>query len=278
MKQKIFKLLVALYVVTILYSLYLNLFIDKASQSSAGAVTQLPLALIPIAGGFIGLSVAKTWSGFKSKLGRAISLYSFGLLAWGLGEVGWLIFIYVLGRTEVPYPSPADFMFMFGEIMWYVGSITIAGVIGAQYGIKTSAGIAKAVISSIIAVVISYVLLVIVARHGSLNADGFSLKTFFDFYYPIASALSLTLVSVVYFVSRKFLGGIYKRSLLILFAGFVFLFFGDFLYTYSTLRNIYFNGQWSDMLFTTAMLTLTWGLLRYDSQRLSTSNKLNKRA
>lgn len=271
MKHKIFKILLVIYAVTMAYSLYLNLFIDFESRSSAGAITQLPLALIPIVGSFIGLSVARSWGGLKSKLGKAITFYSLGLLAWGGGVVGWLIYIYILGVTEVPYPSPADFVYMFAQIMWYAGSLYIAGVIGAQHGIKSSLGWVKVVIGSAFAAVLSYLLLVVVARDGSFIIEGFSLQTFFDFYYPIATGLSLALVLVVYFLSRKYLGGIYKKSLLVLFLGFIFQFFGDFLYTYSTLNETYYNGHWADMLFTTAMLTLTLGLLLYDTKRIDST-------
>ena len=152
--------------------------------------------------------------------------------------------------------------------MWYAGSISVAGVIGAQYGIKSGMGWLKAGLASVFAVVLSYVLLVTVARQGVIEASGLTLQTFFDFYYPIATALSLTLVMVVYLLSHKYLGGIYKKSILVLFTGFIFQFFGDFLYTYTTNMETYHNGHWADMLFTTAMITLTWGLLLYDPERI----------
>lgn len=268
MKYKIFKLLLGVYVVTILYSLFLNLVVPVDNRSSAGAITQFPLALIPVIGSFIGLAVARSWGGFKSRLGRAIIFYSLGVLAWGCGVIGWLIYIYALGQTEVPYPSPADFVYMLAQIMWYAGSLTIAGVIGAQYAIKSKFGWLKAAGASVLAVGLSYVLLVTVARQGSLETTGLSLQTFFDFYYPIATALSLTLVTVVYLLSRKYLGGIYKKSIIVLFVGFIFQFFGDFTYTWTTTTETYHNGHWADMLFTTAMLVLTWGLLLFDTKRI----------
>lgn len=268
MKHKLFKILLCIYVVTVLYSLFLNLFVPVENRSNAGAITQFPLALIPVVGSFIGFAVARSWGGFKSRLGRAIIFYSLGVLAWGCGVIGWLIYIYVLNQVEVPYPSPADFVYMLAQIMWYAGSLTIAGVIGAQYAIKTRFGWAKALIASLLAVGLSYILLVTVARQGSLEATGLSLQTFFDFYYPIATALSLTLVTVVYLLSRKYLGGIYKKSIIVLFAGFIFQFFGDFIYTWTTTIETYHNGHWADILFTTAMLTLTWGLLLFDTKRI----------
>lgn len=264
MKHRVFQLLVGLYTVTILYSLYLNLIVDAEKRSSAGAITQIPLALIPIIGAVIGLTVARAWGGFKSKLGRAIAFYALGTMAWGLGVVGWLIYIYVLGEVEVPYPSPADFVYMFAQVMWYAGSLTVAGVIGAQYGIRSQYGWLKLAVGSVGAVALSYLLLIIVARDGSIETEGFTLQTFFDFYYPIATALSLTLVSVVYILSRKFLGGIYRKAMIILFVGFVFQFFGDFLYTLTTNNETYHNGHWADMLFTTAMMLLSFGIARFD--------------
>lgn len=268
MKHKIFKILLVLYLLTMLYSLYLNLIVGVDERSSAGAITQFPLAIIPIIGSFIGLSVARSWGGLKSRLGRAITFYSLGLLAWGCGVVGWLIYIYILDRTEVPYPSPADFVYMLAQIMWYLGSLYIAGVIGAQYAIKSRMGWLKAALASVLAVGLSYLLLITVARQGSLETTGLSMQTFFDFYYPIATALSLTLVTVVYLLSHKYLGGLYKKSIIVLFVGFIFQFFGDFTYTWTTTTEVYHNGHWADMLFTTAMLVLTWGLLLFDARRV----------
>lgn len=276
MKLKIFKILVGLYAVTILYSLYLNLFVPVEDRSTAGAITQFPLALIPVVGSLIGLAVARSWGGLKSRLGRAITFYSLGVLAWGCGVIGWLIYIYILGETEVPYPSPADFVYMLAQIMWYAGSLTIAGVIGAQYAIKSRFGWLKAVFASALAVGLSYLLLVTVARDGSLESTGLSLQTFFDFYYPIATALSLTLVTVVYLLSRKYLGGIYKKSIIVLFIGFIFQFLGDFTYTWTTTIETYHNGHWADILFTTAMLTLTWGLLLFDTKRIDANRVKNE--
>ena len=140
MKKKIFWGLVVIYVITIAYEIYLNTVVKVESRSSMGAITQVPEALIPIIGSFIGLRVAKHWGGFKSRLGKAITLYSFGLMAWGGGVVGWLIYIYILGRTEVPYPSPADFVYMLAQITWYSATLIMARVIGAQYGFKKQNG------------------------------------------------------------------------------------------------------------------------------------------
>ena len=93
MKHKIFKLLLALYVVTMAYSLYLNLIVPAEDRSDMGAITQVPLALIPIVGSFIGFAVAKSWGGFGSRLGKAVTLL-FGLTGLGLW-CGWLAYLYI---------------------------------------------------------------------------------------------------------------------------------------------------------------------------------------
>ncbi len=273
MKYKVSWFLVLVYAVTVGYEIVLNTVIPFDKRSTAGAITQIPEALIPVIGSFIGLSVAKSWGGMKSRLGKAVTFYTLGVLAWGLGEVGWLIYIYVLGRTEVPYPSPADFIFMMAQLLWFAGSIAMAKVIGAQYGFKHKLGWLKLVTSCIFSATISYVLLVLVARKGVLPSGEFTLRTFFDFYYPIATALSLTFVFVLYVLSRRFLGGLYKTALRVLFAGFIFQFFGDFLYTLTTTSETYYNGHWADVFFTTSMLILTIGLLLLDTKRLTSSNK-----
>lgn len=268
MKYKLFWVLVFIYAATIGYELSLNLLVNESARSDMGAITQIPLAAIPVLGSLIGFSIAKSWGGFKSRLGKATIFYSLGLLAWGSGVIGWLIYIYGLGITEVPYPSPADFIYMLAQIMWYAATLVMARVIGAQYGLKQK-GWLKAIIGSVFAVGLSYVLLVTIAREGQLETSGLTLKTFFDFYYPIATALSLTLTLVTYMLSHKYLGGLYKKALIVLFTGFIFQFFGDFYYTFATNNETYYNGHWSDMLFTTAMLVLTLGLLMFDPNRVT---------
>ncbi len=80
--------------------------------------------------------------------------------------------------------------------------------------------------------------------------------------------MSLTLVLVIYLLAKRYIGGLYKKSLLVLFTGFIFQFFGDFTYTLTTTNETYYNGHWADMLFTTAMLVLSLGLLLYDPKRM----------
>jgi hypothetical protein len=265
MKRKSYLLLVVIYIITIVYEYYLNVFVSSDDRSRLGAITQVPLALIPITGSFIGISIAKKWGGFKSRLGKSLYFFSFGCLAWGLGVVGWLFYIYALGRTEVPYPSPADFVYMIAQVTWYIACINMARVVGAQFGLKKKFGWSKVVLGTAFSVTASYLLLLTVARGGVLEAEGFGLRTFFDFYYPIATMLSLTLITVIFLLSRRFLGGMYKKALIVLFAGFIFQYMGDFLYTLSTGDDSYYNGHWSDMLFTTAMMIITTGLVMFDT-------------
>lgn len=270
-----------LYMATIGYELVLNIIGGSVEmKSSVGAVTQIPLALIPLVGSVSGFIVAFQWGGLRTRLGRALVFYSIGIMSWGLGVVIWLWYIYVVKNTEVPYPSVADYVYMLAQVFWYLGTLSISGVIGANFGLKSKYSLLKILSTSLVGVILSYVLLVTIARGGEVVSDtsGSFLKTFFDYYYPIATSLSLTLTLGIYFLARKYLGGVYRTALLVIFFGFFVQFLGDFLYSYSTRAETYFNGHWSDILFTTAMLVLSVGVSMYRpiarSQAKTTSRSL----
>ena len=261
MKMLVEALLKILLLVNLAYILWLNIFVGKESASGVGVYTQIPLALIPVIGAIYGLISAHHWGGLTSVLGKTMTFLSLGLLSWGGGMVGWLMYIFVLGQTEVPYPSPADFVFMLSQMFWLLGSIYLARVIGAQYGLRSKNGKLLVVLVPICAVLISYILLVLVARDGVLAIDAIDLKTFFDIYYPTGTTTSLAMVSVVFFLSHKFLGGKYRSAVLTLYLGFVCQYIGDFWYSYGTTKEIYFNGHWTDMMFTLAMFLIAKGIM-----------------
>lgn len=219
--------------------------------------------LIPIFGGVMGFMKAEKWGLTKSKMGKALMFLSLGLITWGYGEMIWSYYNFVL-KTEVPYPSWADASFIISWPLWSIGVIYLSFATGASFALKKRAGQLLLISIPIVAIALSYYLLVGVARQGSFEIAGGPLKVFFDLAYPIWDVVILTLAFLVYGLSFKYLGGRFKWPVLITLFGFVINYFADFGFSYTTTVETFYNGGWVDLLFASAMFVLSFGVNSFD--------------
>jgi hypothetical protein len=215
--------------------------------------------LIPLFGGILGILQSKTWGFLKSELGKAIFFFSLGLISWGIGECIWSYYTIILHDT-VPYPSWSDAGFIASIPLWAIGIFYLSHTTGARYSLRKISGQVYLFILPLIISAISYFLLVTIARQGILTSDGGGLKVFFDLAYPIGDIIILTIALLVYGLSLKYLGGQFKWPVIITLCGFIFEYFADFGFSYTTTVNTFYNGSWVDLLFTTAMFVLSFGI------------------
>ena len=117
------------------------------------------------------------------------------------------------------------------------------------------------------AILASYYLLIVIARGGSLDfSDSGALKIFFDLAYPIGDIVILTLATLVYGLSFKYFGGQFKFGIYILLLGFILNYFADFAFSYTTTVETFYPGGAADLLFTMAMIALSYGTNYLDSR------------
>lgn len=245
---------------SLLYIIGINLFADGMSPSQldfVGRYTQIPLAVIPLVGAIFGIFTAKKWGLTKSLAGKATLFLSLSMLAWGLGMLCWLTYIFFLNQETVPYPSLGDFFFLFIQPFSFIGVLALGRVIGVQFGFRKKDGKLLLLFIPVVSAVVSYVLLYLVARGGTISIEANWMQTFFDYYYPIVTSIGLSLVAVIFALSRGFLGGKYRFIIYLLFIGLLFQYFGDFWYTYAINNETYFNGYWPDVLFTTGLFLIS---------------------
>ena len=241
-------------------------FVIYFSGSTAGVANYAYVfiyGLIPFSGGVLGLLSANKWGFLKSTLGKALIFLSLGLITWSGGETIWSIYNLVL-KVEIPYPSWADASFIVSWPLWCIGILYLSSATGAKFGLRAKMGKLQLVILPIVSLIISYYLLIVVARQGSLVSGGGLLKIFFDLAYPFLDVVILTLALLVYGLSFKFLGGRFKWPVLIILSGFVINYFADFSFSYTTTIGTYYNANWSDLLFTIAMFVLRFGVNSFD--------------
>lgn len=219
--------------------------------------------LIPLIGGFFGLLKAKKWGLLRSAMGRGLFFFSSGLITWGLGEMIWSFYNFIL-QIEVPYPSWADASFILSWPLWTIGLVYLSFATGAKYGLRSRLGKLHLMIVPLITLGISYYLLIIVARQGSFEIAGGPLKIFFDIAYPLMDVIILTLAFLIYGLSFRYLGGRFKWPILITLVGIGVNFFADFGFSYTTTIETHYNGNWVDLLFTSAMFILSYGINNLD--------------
>ena len=266
------KIIISLFLLTIVFWIGLFFIADDELLENLRRFTQIPLIIIPLVGGLFGLKNAFNWGGMKSVLGRSVLGISLGLIAWAGGMVIWNYYLFFTD-IEVPYPSLADAIFILSWPLWTYGLLQLSRAIGVKFALKNLSNKKNIFFISGIAILLSVYLLFGVARDWSVSFDELGLKLFFDLFYPIFSIIIATLVLLIYWLSKNFLGGIYKSSILMLFVGFILNYTADFTFSYTTTKETYFNGHFVDLLFTVAMFTLSLGLSMLNSNILNLERK-----
>lgn len=264
------KVLVLFYVLVIVW--WFTIFIRNIKETNENYAFSLVYTIIPFVWGIIGFINARRWGGLKSSVGRAISFLSAGILAWGIGN---LIFAYynLILRVPVPYPSLADAFFILIYPLSAIGIAFLFRVTGASFALKSLFGKIAIFIIPLCLSLLSYYLLFVVARGGEITYEGDLLKLILDVAFPIGDVVVITLAAIVYGLSIKFLGGIFKMPIILILLGFVSNYFADFLFSYTTTTGTYFVGLWVDLFYPTAFLLIGFGLSLMDPRRVSGQNR-----
>jgi hypothetical protein len=238
------------------------MFVAGQQDQSSNYYFALVFGLLPLFGGAFGIVNSKKWGMLSSVFGRALFFTSAGLVTWGIGQV---IFSYynLFLNVEIPYPSVADAVFILSWPLWAIGIANLWKASGVKYGLRTRTGkIILWIIPTLLAF-LSYYLLVIVARGGSLDFSGNDgLKVFFDLAYPIGTLVILTMTTLVYGLSQNHLGGMFRRPVYLLLFGFVLNYIADFAFSYTTTLGTFYSANWVDLLFVTTMFILSLAVAR----------------
>lgn len=219
--------------------------------------------LIPFFGGLIAMLYSKTWGGLKSAVGKAMFFIGLGLFCWGSGETIWSYYNFFEG-VPAPYPSLADLGFAPSIFFYSLGTAFLSKAMGAKYGLRNKYAKIFAIIAPFAILAFSYYVLVIVARGGTLVPEGeTALKFFLDIIYPLGGFIGLSLSVIISGLSFKYLGGAYKFDMISILSGLGVMFVADTVFSYTTTVGTYFNGNWGDLLLTTGLFLITFGVLGF---------------
>ena len=223
---------------------------------------------MPLGWGIVGFLNGFRWGGIRSIIGRAVLCLSAGIFTWGVGN---LIFAYynLILYIPVPYPSPADISFFLIYPFSILGIIYLFRATGASFALRNAYGKSAFLLIPFFSGLTSYYLLFIVARGGKITYEGDFLKLFLDIAFPVGSAVVVMLAAVVYGLSLRFLGGLFRMPIILILIGFISNYFADFLFSYTTTTGSYFVGMWVDLFYPTAFLFISLGLTLLDPRLAS---------
>lgn len=219
------------------------------------------LTPIPVMGGIVGFFIAKSWGLLKSSIGRSILFLSAGLLSWGIGNIIWAYYNFFKG-IAVPYPSWADIGFIISYPLWTIGMINLPHALGGKFILKKKYG-KILILIPVLVFVLSYFLLVFITKSFAVFTPVTSyVKLFFDITYPSSDIVILTAALIVG-ISYKFFGEKYKLSIYTIILAFCSMYIADFLFSYTTTTNTYYNGDFVDLAFTISFSFLSFGVLGF---------------
>jgi hypothetical protein len=248
--NKKLKISIILSISAILLIYWLGLFVTHTKYHMVNYWWQIILAVLAIVGGFFGMVTAKHWSWLKSGVGKGVFFVSLGVVMWGIGQAGWSYFVIKDPSQQVPPTHILDVIYFSSIPLWMYGMLQLSKATGAKFALKKPAAKILIILWTIIMVVVSYYLLVVLARGGTkyFHQNTFW-EAFFDLGYAIGDAINITLALAIFGLSWEQLGGRFKRPIVGILSGFLFIFLADLLFSYYDGKGVYYNGHWTDLLY-----------------------------
>jgi|SRR3989344_1100713 len=230
------------------------------------------MTLLPLLGGILGMLMAKSWGGWKSTIGKSLISLSLGMFGWAGGMMFWNYYLFFT-NVEVPYPSLGDLFYIMIWPCWTYGMIQLSKATGAKYGFKKVSGKTVALILSLLVIIVSYYLLFKVARQGYIDLSGGLISNILAVLYPLGDLAILLSSLLVFSLSYKFLGGVYRISILILIIGFILNYIADVIFVFGVTSETYFNGNIADFLYVVMLFTVFSGISKLNPNYLIKDKK-----
>lgn len=214
--------------------------------------------VMALIGGVFGIISSLRWGGHKSLLGRAIMFFAVGLLLQVFGQSVFGFYNLYL-HVPVPYPSIADIGFFGSVIMYIYGSYLLFKVSGGIFSLRNNYNKLIVLFLPLLALAISYYYFI-----GSAGLETtFSVKTLFDFGYPLGQALYVSMAVITLIMSKKYLGGVMKWSVLVLLAALLTQYLADYNFLYQALHGTWEYSGYGDVLYLIAYYVMALALIMF---------------
>jgi hypothetical protein len=226
-----------------------TLFFTHQTTSQWNYFFNLAYAFIYLSGGIIAFLGAKK-SGLHNSVGRELFWIGTAVTCYGAGLVLWAYFNVVL-LIETPFPSLADFFFVLYTPFLGYSIIHLLSI----FGINTSK---KIYFQALLIFAISSLFIFSIGNPPDLSSDLPLLTKSLNIYYLLSDSLLITLGLLLIRFTR---GKIHKSFFYFLTALFLMT-IADFVFSYRSANNTYWNGDISDVVFALAGLMFTQGIIK----------------
>jgi len=188
------------------------------------------------------LALRRYWDTLSSRLSRIWLCFTLGMILWFLGELGWTIYVLVLG-IEIPYPSIAD-------IFWLSGYIPLFIALDLYIRLFRPALFRRMYFVGAALVSILSVTLFIVLAPPILEAEEDVVTKIVSIAYPVLDLMLLSeaILGLLIFTMTKLKGRIGVAWLFIN-AGILMNVIADILFSYTTLQGTYYDGHPLELFF-----------------------------
>lgn len=194
-----------------------------------------------------GFALRKYWGNPGDKFSKIWVGFTFGMVFWFLGELGWAIYALLL-NVEVPYPSIADvawligYLPLFAALLLYIRAFRFA----ISKKMYTVAELAISIASlAIFTFLVSSIL--------TVAAEDETTTLVVDIAYP---ALDLVLLSLSILGLLIFARGKIAKAWLFINGAILMNVVGDILFSFTTLQGSYYNGHFLELFF-------AWGYILF---------------
>lgn len=212
--------------------------------------------IMAVWGGVWGIAVSKKWGGLKSVMGKAILMFSLGLLAQVFGETVYAYYSFVM-KISIPYPSLGDLGYFGSTPLYIYGTLLLAKASGTSIKLKSLGNKLQAILIPLAMLTIGYILFL----RGYEFDWSDPLKVFLDFGYPLTQAIYISLALLTYLLSKGVLGGIMKSKILFILFALLIQFLSDYNFLYQVSRETWVTGGYGNMLYLSAYFLMALALI-----------------
>lgn len=252
--HKSFTLIFVLFTILLVWRIIL-LFSSAPNLDIQIQVWAASYQIVAWAGAIIGLALSKRWGGYKSIVGRAAIAFSLGLLAQSFGQSVFSYYFYT--GNELPYPSLADVGF-FGSIPFYIYGISLlAKVSGVRFSLTNVTGKLSAIVIPAIILGVSY----LVFLRGYQFDVTHPVRIMLDFGYPLGQAIYISIAILAYILSRNFLGGMMRGTILFFIFALAAQYVSDYTFLFQSMRGSFVGGGIVDVMYFVSYVIMSISLI-----------------
>ncbi len=199
--------------------------------------------------GAIVAGVGAWKSGKGSLLKKALGFLSVGLLGQTIALWMWTYYNIVL-QIDRPYPALLDVFYLILVPALLASFFYIFKI----YQVKIQRGMIR---ESFLVFALALLAVFTWITPPDVSAQSPLLVNAVNIFYPLSDVVLLLFAFVLYRIS----GGVFQKSFTFLSLALLFQTAGDFAFSYREVRDLYWNGDMSDILFTVAAFLFSYSMI-----------------